>query len=182
MYVAPGFTTEHEDVWVESMLSSSTAEGNYPGDSVASENWPGMAPGTIGVLNTMAPKHFNVSGIVDLAHKPPILWIHGTADPIVSDASFYDMNHLGALGIVPGWPGADVAPAQEMVSQTRDVLGAYGAAGGEVREIALEGVGHTPHLERHAEFRRALLEVIGYVGHSADPAPPTETIILKSAD
>ena len=27
-----------------------------------SENWPGMAPGTIGVLNTMAPRYFNVSG------------------------------------------------------------------------------------------------------------------------
>ena len=63
--------------------------------------------------------HFN---LVDLETKPPILWIHGTADAIVSDTSFYDLNYLGQLGIVPGWPGADAAPAQEMVSQTRDVL------------------------------------------------------------
>ena len=128
------------------------------------------------------PKYFNVSGITELAHKPPILWIHGILDAIISDTSFYDYNHLGALGIIPGWPGADVAPAQEMVSQMRDVLAVYAERGGEVTEVALEGVGHTPHLERPAEFRHALLVVIGYVGMSADPAPPTEAIILRSAD
>lgn len=181
-YVAEGYTTDHEDVWVDSMLTTSTATGNYPGDSTASPNWPGFAAGTIGVLNTMVPRYFNTSGIVDLAVKPPILWIHGAVDAIVSDGSFYDLNFLGQLGIIPGWPGADVAPPQEMVSQTRDVLDAYAAAGGEVTEIVLEGVGHSPHLERPAEFRHALLRVIGYVGAPADPAPPTEAIIIPSAD
>ncbi len=181
-YVAEGYTTDHEDVWVESMLSTSTAEGNYPGDAVPSENWPGFGAGTIGVLNSLTPGNFNVSAIVDLDEKPPVLWIRGTADAIVSDTSFYDLNHLGALGIVPGWPGVEAAPAQEMVGQTRDVLDAYRASGGEVTEFALEGAGHSPHLERPAEFRRALLEVIGYVGHPQNPSPPTETIILRSAD
>ncbi|MFB8388337.1 alpha/beta fold hydrolase [Microbacterium sp. NPDC055910] len=181
-YVAPGYRTDHEDVWVESMLTTSTAEGNYPGDSVASDAWPGFAAGPLGVLNTMTPAHFNVSGIVDLAPKPPILWIHGTADAIVSDASFYDVNYLGQLGILADWPGEEIAPAQEMVSQTRDVLGAYADAGGDVTEIDLEGVGHSPHLERPAEFRHALLTRIGYVGIPANPAPPTEAIILRSAD
>jgi hypothetical protein len=164
------------------MLTTSTATGNYPGDGVASENWPGFAPGTIGVLNTMVPQNFNVSGIVGLDPKPPIVWIHGTADAIVSDASFYDLNYLGQLGIVPGWPGADVAPPQEMVSQTRDVLDAYAAAGGEVTEIALDGIGHSAHLEAPAKFRHAVLSVIGYVGTPANPSPPTEAIILKSED
>ncbi|WP_435527460.1 alpha/beta fold hydrolase [Microbacterium aurantiacum] len=181
-YVASDYTTEHEDVWVESMLTTSTADGNYPGDAVPSDNWPGFAAGRHGVLNTMAPQYFDVSGIVDLAEKPPILWIHGTADAIVSDASFYDLNYLGQLGIVPGWPGEDVAPAQEMVSQTRDVLGRYTAGGGTVTEVAVEGAGHSAHLERPAVFRHALLEIIGYVGAPADPAPPTEAIIIRSAD
>ncbi|SBS71596.1 alpha/beta fold hydrolase [uncultured Microbacterium sp.] len=181
-YVAPGYTSAHEDVWVESMLTTSTAVGNYPGDGVGSANWPGFAAGNIGVLNTMVPKYFDVSGIADLAVKPPILWVHGTVDAIVSDTSFYDLNYLGQIGVIPGWPGAEVAPAQEMVSQTRDVLDAYRAGGGQVTEVTMEGVGHSPHLERPAEFRRALLEVIGYIGHPASPAPITEAIIISSSD
>lgn len=181
-YVAPGYASEHEDIWIESMNTTSTATGNYPGDSVASENWPGFGAGAVGVLNTMAPRYFDTSGIVDVAIKPPVLWVRGSADAIVSDTSFFDLNHLGALGVIPGWPGEDAAPAQEMVSQTRDVLDGYAAAGGTVREVVLEGVGHSPHLERPAEFRRALLEVVGYIGHPADPAPPTEAIILSSSD
>ena len=88
-----------------------------------------MAAGTIGVLNTMAPKYFDVSRHRRPRRtKPPIVWIHGALDAIVSDTSFYDFNYLGQLGIVPGWPGADIAPPQEMVSQTRDVLDDYAAA------------------------------------------------------
>ena len=160
-YVSADYATDHEDVWVASMLSTSTEAGNYPGDLVASENWPGFGAGDTGVLNTMAPKHFDVSGIVQLAEKPPVLWIRGDADAIVSDTSFFDLNYLGQLGVVPGWPGEEAAPAQPMVSQTRDVLDAYRAAGGRVTEIAFPGVGHAPHLERPAEFRTALLELIG---------------------
>lgn len=161
-YVAAGYSSAHEDTWVASMLTTSTEPGNYPGDATASENWPGFGAGGVGVLNTMAPKHFNVSGIVDLAEKPPVLWVHGTADAIVSDASFFDINHLGAVGVIPGWPGDEVAPAQQMKAQTRDVLDAYAAAGGAVTEVELEGVGHSPHLEAPERFREELLKVIGY--------------------
>jgi pimeloyl-ACP methyl ester carboxylesterase len=181
-YVSSTYTTDNEDIWVASMLTTSTAPGNYPGDSVASANWPGFGAGGSGVLNTMAPQHFDTSAIVDLDPKPPILWVHGDVDAIVSDASFFDLNHLGALGIIPGWPGDEVAPAQQMVSQTRDVLALYTERGGQVQELLLEGAGHAPHLERPAEVRRALLEVIGYIGHAQHPSPPTETIILRSAD
>ncbi|MBC7308715.1 MAG: alpha/beta fold hydrolase [Tetrasphaera sp.] len=160
-FVAPGFTSEHEDVWVTSMLSTRTGEDNYPGDSVASESWPGFAAGGRGVLNTMSPVHFNTSGIVHIADKPPILWVRGDLDAIVGDESFFDLFTLGKHGIIPGWPGEDVAPPQPMVSQTRDVLDAYQQAGGSYRELVLEGVGHSAHLERPEEFRAALLEHIG---------------------
>ena len=73
-------------------------------------------------------------------------------------------------------------PQSLVKAREQGVLEAYRAAGGEVTEVELEGVGHSPHLERPAEFRRALLERIGYIGRPADPAPPTEAIILSSSD
>ncbi|MEJ1155717.1 alpha/beta hydrolase [Microbacterium marmarense] len=159
-YVAPGFESQHEELWVESMLTTVTGEDNYPGDSTASENWPGFAPGARGVLNTMAPTVFNTSGIVDLNSKPPVLWIHGENDAIVADGSFFDLNQLGAAGIIPGWPGDAVAPPQQMKTQTRNVLDVYRQNGGEVTELALENCGHSPHLEHADEVRRALTEHI----------------------
>jgi pimeloyl-ACP methyl ester carboxylesterase len=160
-YVAPGFVSEHEDVWVTSMLSTATGEDNYPGDARASQSWPGFAAGTRGVLNTMSPVHFNLAGIVDIEPKPRILWVRGEQDAIVSDESFFDLNTLGKHEVVPGWPGDDVAPPQPMVSQTRDVLEAYASAGGAYIEVAYDGVGHSAHLERPAEFQAALREHVG---------------------
>jgi pimeloyl-ACP methyl ester carboxylesterase len=159
-YVAAGYESELEDVWVESMLTTAVGDGNYPGTSVPSDNWPGFAPGDSGVLNTMAPQNFDASGIVDVTPKPPVLWIRGLDDAIVSDASYFDLNYLGQLGVIPGWPGVDIAPPQPMVAQTRGVLDAYRAAGGNYREVALENCGHSPQLERPDEFDAALIAVL----------------------
>lgn len=156
-YVSAGFTSDAEDTWVESMLSTRTGPDNYPGDSAESANWPGFAAGTRGVLNTMAPRHFNVSGLADLHVKPPILWVRGDADAIVSDASGFDLNFLGQAGVVPGWPGDRLAPAQPMVAQTRAVLERYAANGGRYAEEVFSGAGHAPALEQPERFA-ALLE------------------------
>jgi len=163
-YVAAADSLDHEDLWVASMLTTATGVDNYPGDSTASENWPGFAPGARGVLNTMAPTHFNVSGIVDLEHKPPVLWVRGSADAIVSDASFFDLNMLGQVGVIPGWPGAEIAPPQPMVTQTRDVLESYAAKSGTFSEVVFDGSGHAPHLESHDEFVAALTAHLGSAG------------------
>jgi pimeloyl-ACP methyl ester carboxylesterase len=160
-YVHAGHQDEYEDLWVESMLSTATGVGNYPGDSRPSENWPGFAPGDHGVLNTMTPDHLDLTGITGLATKPPILWVRGDADVIVSDTSLFDLNQLGALGAIPGWPGDDIAPAQPMVSQTRAVLDAYRAAGGAATELLLENCGHSPHLEYPDRVRAALEDLVG---------------------
>jgi pimeloyl-ACP methyl ester carboxylesterase len=160
-YVAPGslpLDPRAEDVFVASMLTTRTGVDSYPGDAVPSPSWPGFAPGERGVLNAMAPTVFDVSGIVDLPDKPPVLWIRGDADQIVSDTSAFDVAFLGSLGAVPGWPGEEAFPPQPMVSQTRSVLDRYAATGGAYREVVLEGVGHSPHVERPQEFVVALLE------------------------
>lgn len=155
-YVAPDFDSEHEDLWVASMLTTATGDGNYPGTGTPCDAWPGFAPGDNGVLNTMAPTHFDVSGIVDLPTKPHILWIRGDIDAIVSDTSLFDLNHLGALGAIPGWPGAEVAPAQPMISQTRAVLEQYANNGGSYREVVFDNCGHSPHLEHQDAFLNEL--------------------------
>lgn len=156
-----------EDLFVASMLTTVTGEDNYPGDVVATEAWPGAAPGARGVLNTMAPTVFDVAGITELPVKPPVLWVRGDADQIVSDASAFDLAFLGSIGAVPGWPGAEAFPPQPMVGQTRAVLDRYAASGGAYREVVLPAVGHSPHVERPQEFVAALLEHL-----TAPPAEP----------
>ncbi|MCG2620435.1 alpha/beta fold hydrolase [Arthrobacter sp. I2-34] len=162
-YVHAGFRSVHEEIWLESMLSSRTGPDHYPGDSAATDAWPGFAAGGRGIANAMAPGYFNTSGLVELARKPDILWIRGDSDAIVSDASAFDINYLGQLGAVPGWPGEQTAPAQPMLAQTRAVLDKYRANGGRSREVVLANCGHSPHLEYPEQFLAALTEHIGGV-------------------
>jgi pimeloyl-ACP methyl ester carboxylesterase len=160
-YVAPPCVPEPLDAFVESMLSTRTGDDFYPGTARTVEAWPGTAPGDRGVLNTLAPTHLRLDGLSAVDPKPPVLWIRGTADVIVSDTSLYDLGQLGALGAVPGWPGPDAYPPQPMIGQTRAVLDAYAADGGRYRELALDGSGHGPHLDHPDEFRAALLAHLG---------------------
>ncbi|GAA0966720.1 alpha/beta hydrolase [Acrocarpospora macrocephala] len=147
-YVKPGAVIEDEDFYVDSMLTTRVGEGHYPGDAATSTAWPGLAPGTRGVLNCLAPTHFRLD-LTEIDPKPPILWIRGADDVIVSDTSLFDLAHLGVLGVIPGSPGT---PGQPMVTQTRAALTAYG----NYREVVLDDCGHSPHLEKPAEFLAAL--------------------------
>jgi len=164
-YVANPQAINHESIYLDAMLSTKTGESNYPGNFAASDNWPGFAPGTTGVLNSMSPKYFNTAAIVELSEKPVVLWVRGDKDAIVNDASFFDINTLGAHGIVPGWPGAEIAPSQPMVSQMRLVLEKYKANGGRYKEVVFSDCGHSPHLERPAEFLAELRSVISTVSN-----------------
>jgi len=116
-YVKPPHVPEHLDIFVESMLSTRTGEYWYPGDSRPVDAWPGFAPGDRGVLNTMAPTHFRIASLSGVEPKPPVLWIRGADDVIVSDTSLYDLAYLGSLGAIPGWPGEQAWPPQPMVAR-----------------------------------------------------------------
>lgn len=160
-YVKPPFQPEHTDLFVQSMLSTRTGDDHYPGDFAATEAWPGVAPGKRGVLNTMAPTRFRLDDLHVVEPKPPILWIRGADDRIVADGSMFDLAFLGQLGAVPGWPGAQTHPPQPMVAQTRAVLDRYAAAGGNYREVVIADCGHSPHVEKPAEFDAALHAFLG---------------------
>jgi pimeloyl-ACP methyl ester carboxylesterase len=157
-YVAdPASLGEDEQLLLDTVLSTAIGDDNYPGDSKPSGNWPGVAPGDRGVLNTMAPNHFRIADeLVAVAEKPPITWVRGDRDAIVSDTSFFDLAYLGQLGVVPGWPGAEACPPQPMVAQTRAVFERYGP----YREVVYPGCGHSPHIEFPAEVAAELLRLV----------------------
>ena len=144
---------EREDMLVDEILKSETGDDGYPGDMTPSENWPGVAPGTRGILNALSPKYCNWSAITELEAKPPVLWVHGTEDIVVADGAAWEMGTLGKLGLVPGWPGEDVFPPQQMVTQIRSVLQRYADAGGSVQMEAFEGSGHGPPIDAAERFK-----------------------------
>jgi len=155
-YVKPPFVPADADTYVESMLSTVIDDDHYPGELATTESWPGVRPGARGVLNTMAPNHFRLDDLHTIDQKPPILWLRGADDQIVSETSMFDMAYLGQLGALPDWPGVETHPPQPMLTQTRAVLDRYTAGGGTYDEVVIADVGHSPHLEAPAEFATAL--------------------------
>ena len=159
-YYKPPFQAVREEAFLDSLLLEKTGPDKYPGDFTPSANWPNVAPGVWGPINATSPKYFNLSGIVDMPRKPAILWLRGDSDQIVADGSMFDFGTLGKFGWVPGWPGEEVFPPQPMVSQTRAVLERYQANGGTFREVVIADAGHSPHIEKPAEFMGALKEFL----------------------
>ena len=147
---------DREDAIVDAMLATHLGEYDYPGDAVPSANWPFVAPGVWGPNNALSPKFTaEAAGVIAAAPKPPILWVRGAGDRIVSDASITDMGTLGPTGVIPNYPGAEVYPPQPMVAQIRHMLDAYAAVGGTCEEVVIDGAGHMPFLERPKDFNEA---------------------------
>lgn len=162
-YWKPPFRAAREEALLSSLLSEKVGGDRYPGDFVPSTNWPGVAPGTKGPINALSPRYVGdlVARFVAADPKPPVLWVRGDSDLIVSDTSFFDFGTLGQLGYVPGWPGADAYPPQPMVSQVRAILTRYAAAGGAFTEVVIADAGHTPYIEKPAEFAAAFHPFLG---------------------
>src|SRR3954466_1822601 len=143
---------DREDFLLDEVLKSQTGDDGYPGDLTPSENWPTVAPGTRGILNALSPKFCDWSGSVAMAEKPPVLWVHGTADIVVADGAAWEIGTLGKMGAVPGWPGEGAFPPQPMVTQIRDVLERYRDGGGRVEIEHFEGSGHFPAIDARERF------------------------------
>jgi pimeloyl-ACP methyl ester carboxylesterase len=152
-YVAP-FRAAREEDFLTGALMEKTGADRYPGDFVPSENWPNAAPGVHGPVNCWSMKYLagDVDDLLAVSPKPPMLWIRGSNDIIVGNASFFDIANLGKLGYVPGWPGDEAAPPQPMLEQIRSVLDDYAAAGGAYEEHVIENTAHSPHIEKPEEF------------------------------
>lgn len=159
-YYKPPYRAEREEAFLDAALLEKTGLERYPGDFTPSGNWPNVAPGIWGPINATSPKFFNTAAIAESAIKPPVLWVRGDSDMIVSDTSMFDFGGLGKMGFVPGWPGEDIYPPQPMVSQTRAVLDRYQDNGGSYTETVIKDTAHSPHIEKQQEFLAVFLEHI----------------------
>jgi pimeloyl-ACP methyl ester carboxylesterase len=151
-YVKPPFIPAREEELLSSMLTTKVGDDWYPGSFVPSDNWPGAAPGTTGVLPAFNRKYFDASAIAGIDPRPPILWLRGADDLIVADNAMFDLAALGAMGAVPGYPGVEECPPQPMLQQIRAVLDQYAANGGSYEEMVIADAGHSPYLEQPEAF------------------------------
>jgi len=161
-YYKPPFRAAREEELLTAALQEKMGKERYPGDSVPSANWPGVAPGKWGPINAGAPKYVwdDVAALLTTTPKPPLLWIRGSDDQIVSDNSMFDLGTLGKLGFVPGWPGDEIYPPQPMIAQIRAVLEQYQANGGCFEEHVIAGAAHAVHVEKPEEFNALLSEFL----------------------
>jgi pimeloyl-ACP methyl ester carboxylesterase len=150
----PPFVPAREEELLSSSLKIHLGERDFPGDKAPSPHWPFVAPGIWGAANAVSPKYVSgdVARMLAAQPKPRVLWVRGSHDLSVSDNAAADMATLGALGLVPGWPGAEIYPPQPMLRQTRAVLERYAASGGWYREVVIDNSGHVPFIEKPDEF------------------------------
>jgi pimeloyl-ACP methyl ester carboxylesterase len=149
----PPFVPAREEELLSAALATHLGEFDYPGDRAASANWPFVAPGVWGASNALSPKYaLAPETIVAATPKVRVLWARGSHDAAVSNRAASDPGTLGEVGLIPGWPGREIYPAQPMVDQTRAVLDRYEKGGAAVREVVIPDTGHVPHLERPDAF------------------------------
>lgn len=148
-----------EDMLLDGLLATNVGDRDYPGDVVASTNWPYVGPGDWGSTNALSPKHLAglAERILEAEDKPPVLWVRGDRDVVVADAAASDPGTWGPSGLVPNYPGPEVYPPQPMLAQTRTFLERYQARGGWYQEVVMGECGHLPYVEMPKEFT-ALLE------------------------
>ena len=159
LIVKAPFIPDRENELVRSMCSMHIGPQQNPGDAARSANWPFVAPGVHGAANSLSPKYAgDVTRLYRIDPKPPILWLRGANDLLVSDQAASDPATVGMMGLLPGWPGLEIYPPQPMLAQTRAVLDKYRAAGGSYREIIIPAAGHAPYLDKLEEFNRIFHE------------------------
>lgn len=161
-YFKPGFRldSELEEMCIDEIFNMQIGPDYYAGDFVQIAEFPYALPGTRGFNNSLAPQYCRLDSLADIKYKPNILWFRGDSDVIVSDNSYYDINMLGKIGAVPGYPGEDKMPLQPMVSQTRYVLEKYKENGGEYKEFVIPDAGHGAFLEKQDDFIKLLKDNI----------------------
>jgi len=153
-YWKPPFVPAQIEELLDGLLNQKLGEDKYPGDFVASDFYPYVAPGKLGPMNAGSPKYLQgmAEQFIEAEQKFPVLWIRGAEDQIVSNNSFFDLGTLGKMGAIPNYPGEEIFPPQPMVDQTRYVLKEFEKTGASFTEIVMEDTAHSPFIEKPNEF------------------------------
>lgn len=155
-----GFRAKREEDFLSAMLSIHCGPRQYPGDFGTTGHWPGVEPGGYGPVNAMSPKYNAevMDELLAVEYKPPLLWVQGEDDQIISDHSLSDPGYQGKLGLRPDWPGADTYPPQPMKRQVDYALRQYRKHGGQAEMLTVPDCGHSPFIEHPGPVSKALLE------------------------
>ncbi len=158
LYWKPPFRPPREDDLVAAMLQVHLGDERFPGDSRQSPHWPGFAPGIHGPINAMSPLYnqWVLPQFAEAAVKPDLLWVYGADDAVICNNSPSDAGTQGKLGLRSDWPGDEEFPPQPLLTQVTHALDQYEQRGGVVKRFVMDDVGHSPFLERPAEFQLAL--------------------------
>jgi len=151
---------------LESLFRMKIGEQRYPGDFVESVNWPGFAPGVYGAANAISPKYnqWIFPDIMQLPteKRPPLHWIHGTDDKLVSNQALSDAGTAGKLGLIKNWPGVDTYPPQPMFEQLRYFLEKYDAESGKTRFYSMSKTGHCPQVENPSKTTDLIISLLDF--------------------
>ena len=139
---------EREDLLVAEILKTVTGADNYPGDSIAVGELAGHGAGPHRDPERAVPALLRLDRASSTSTRsrrccgrtaPPTWWS--------PTARRWSSARSARPGTVPDWPGPDVFPPQPMVTQIRELLERYAAAGGRVRTEMFDGSGHGPHFD-----------------------------------
>lgn len=119
----PAYTHPEIEQIVDAVLQMQTGHGGYP-DAIVEAVSPARNIGLTSVL-------------LGLAQKPPITWVYGKDDVLVTN-------------------NGNVSPNEKMVDDMRSFLTQYSSNGGSHDEIVYPNCGHTPFLEVITEKNRLL--------------------------
>ena len=155
LYFKPPFVPDDIDKLLDAVFSTRLGDDWYPGNTVESSFSPGPAPGARGIVNAFSRRYFDASSIVDILPKPPLLWLRGIDDTIICDE-----DELRNSDPKQASRRQAAYPPQPMLRQIRAVLSDYRRQGGVFIEQVIEDAGHTPFLEKPAEFNRAFLDFV----------------------
>lgn len=156
LYFKPPFVPDNIDELLDAVLTTHVGDDWYPGNAVKSSFWPGAAPGERGVVNAFSRRYFDASDIADIRPKPPLLWIRGADDLIICDED--ELKNSGQEGA--NMRETTLCHPQPMLRQIRSVLKDYRCKGGDFIEQVIEDAGHTPFVEKPAEFNRIFLNFV----------------------